>query len=242
MEIHREIWNNDILRPELPLSPFNGNLCRVGAQKGTGCTFKPARTYTKRCFIKKRDAWEKLRYERGVEILPCLSRSVRPLVSIFSHYRGLFGDYHLHKGAHVYTSVCLFVGTQKVLLPNQTTKPIGRMQYQSGKEPLYIFDVDPDQGADSLSQTVHLTFQTTFSLRDLNDWREIILSYTASTRYILTWYINHVMIHIKDVVKYHLNSTFYILAFNRIKLQNVFNLQSYEYKLFNIKVQILHKM
>ena len=29
MEIHREIWNNDILRPELPLSPFNGNLCRV---------------------------------------------------------------------------------------------------------------------------------------------------------------------------------------------------------------------
>ena len=29
MEIHREILNNDILRPELPLSPFNGNLCRV---------------------------------------------------------------------------------------------------------------------------------------------------------------------------------------------------------------------
>ena len=29
MEIHREIWNNDILRPELPLSLFNGNLCRV---------------------------------------------------------------------------------------------------------------------------------------------------------------------------------------------------------------------
>ena len=29
MEIHREIWNNDILRPELPLSPFNDNLCRV---------------------------------------------------------------------------------------------------------------------------------------------------------------------------------------------------------------------
>ena len=28
MEIHREIWNNDILRPELPLSLFNGNLCR----------------------------------------------------------------------------------------------------------------------------------------------------------------------------------------------------------------------
>ena len=29
MEIHREIWNNDIVRPELPLSPFNCNLCRV---------------------------------------------------------------------------------------------------------------------------------------------------------------------------------------------------------------------
>ena len=29
MKIHREIWNNDILRPELPLSPFNGDLCRV---------------------------------------------------------------------------------------------------------------------------------------------------------------------------------------------------------------------
>ena len=29
MEIHREIWNNDILRPELPLSLFNSKLCRV---------------------------------------------------------------------------------------------------------------------------------------------------------------------------------------------------------------------
>ena len=29
MEIHCEIWNNDILRPELPLSLLNGNLCRV---------------------------------------------------------------------------------------------------------------------------------------------------------------------------------------------------------------------
>ena len=27
--IHREIWNNNILRPELPLSPFNNDLCRV---------------------------------------------------------------------------------------------------------------------------------------------------------------------------------------------------------------------
>ena len=56
MEIHREIWNNDILRPELLLSLFNNDLCRVynntGAQNGTGCTFKPY-TYTKRSFIKK---------------------------------------------------------------------------------------------------------------------------------------------------------------------------------------------
>ena len=29
MDIHLEIWNNDILRPELPLSLFNSNLCRV---------------------------------------------------------------------------------------------------------------------------------------------------------------------------------------------------------------------
>ena len=91
MEIHCEIWNNDILRPELPLSLFNNDLCRVynntGAQNGTGCTFKTSQNLYKEVFHKKRDAWEKLRYERGVEILPCLSRSVRPLV------REIFGQY-----------------------------------------------------------------------------------------------------------------------------------------------------
>ena len=62
MEIHHEIWNNDILRPELPLSLFNSNLCRVYnnmvVQNGTGRKFTKAKTYTKRCFI-RHDIWGK---------------------------------------------------------------------------------------------------------------------------------------------------------------------------------------
>ena len=57
MEIHLEIWNNEILRLELPLSLYKSKLCRVYststvAQIGTtGRKFTKARTYTKRRFI-----------------------------------------------------------------------------------------------------------------------------------------------------------------------------------------------
>ena len=82
MEIHREIWNNDILRPELPLSPVSAKFTQHhGCSKGNWLHIQTSQNLYKEVFHKKRDAWEKLRYERGVEILPCLSRSVRPLVS-----------------------------------------------------------------------------------------------------------------------------------------------------------------
>ena len=81
MEIHREIWNNDILRPELPLSLFNCKLCRVynimGAQNATGRKFTKARTYTKRCFI-RHDIREKKDMKEEVRSSPVSICCVRP--------------------------------------------------------------------------------------------------------------------------------------------------------------------
>ena len=78
IEIHLEIWNNEILRPELPLSLSNSKLCRVyttstGAQNGTGRKFTKARTYTKRRFI-RHDIWD-MKDMRSSSVSICCVRS-----------------------------------------------------------------------------------------------------------------------------------------------------------------------
>ena len=85
IEIHHEIWNNEVLRPEFPLSLFNCNLCRVytnsmGAQNGTGRKFTKARTYTKRCFI-RHDMRKKI-WRRWDHLLGPSAVSVCPLYQL----------------------------------------------------------------------------------------------------------------------------------------------------------------
>ena len=86
MEIHREIWNNDILRPELPLSLFNSNSAEftttgMGAQNGSGRKFTKARTLYKEVFHKTWYMREKI-WRRWDHLLGLSAVSVRPLYQL----------------------------------------------------------------------------------------------------------------------------------------------------------------